>query len=152
MRGTSLAAQTELGRYPGRGHGHPLQYTCLENPHGQRSLVGYSPWSPKELDTTEQLSTHTDKPSGRGVEERPSFGARSLGLSAEPALSCVTLSQSLSPSEPQFLPLQNGNQTAYLTGLLQRWTLKWVKASGIWQSSSFPICNMGLWEPVSTFG
>ena len=23
--------------------------------HGQRSLVGYSPWGPKELDTTEQL-------------------------------------------------------------------------------------------------
>ena len=28
-------------------------------PHGQRSLVGYSPWSCKESDTTEQLSTHT---------------------------------------------------------------------------------------------
>ena len=26
-------------------------------PHGQRTLVGYSPWSHKELDTTEQLST-----------------------------------------------------------------------------------------------
>ena len=24
--------------------------------HGQRSLVGYSPWSPKELDTTELLT------------------------------------------------------------------------------------------------
>ena len=22
---------------------HPLQYSCLENPHGQRSLAGYSP-------------------------------------------------------------------------------------------------------------
>ena len=29
-----------LGRYPGGGHGNPLQYSCLENPHGQRSLVG----------------------------------------------------------------------------------------------------------------
>ena len=27
--------------------------------HGQRSLVGYSTWGHKELDTTEQLSTHT---------------------------------------------------------------------------------------------
>ena len=26
--------------------------------HGQRSLAGYSPWSPKELDTNEQLSRH----------------------------------------------------------------------------------------------
>ena len=33
-----------LGRSPGGGHGNPLQYSCLENPHGQRSLVGYSPW------------------------------------------------------------------------------------------------------------
>ena len=24
--------------------------------HGQRSLVGYSPWGPKELDTAEQLA------------------------------------------------------------------------------------------------
>ena len=41
---------------PGEGNGNPLQYSCLENPFGQRSLVGYSPWCCKELDTTEQLS------------------------------------------------------------------------------------------------
>ena len=33
-----------LGRSPGGGHCNPLQYSCLENPHGQRSLEGYSPW------------------------------------------------------------------------------------------------------------
>ena len=27
------------GRSPGGGHGNPLQYSCLENPHGQRSLA-----------------------------------------------------------------------------------------------------------------
>ena len=32
------------GRSPAKGNGNPLQYSCLENPHGQRSLVGYSPW------------------------------------------------------------------------------------------------------------
>ena len=26
--------------------------------HGQRSLVGYSPWGPKELDMNELLSMH----------------------------------------------------------------------------------------------
>ena len=31
-----------LGRPPGGGHGNPLQYSCLENPHGQRSLEGYT--------------------------------------------------------------------------------------------------------------
>jgi len=46
-----------LGRSPGGGHGNPLQYACLENPHGQRSLVGYSPRGHKKLDKTEQLST-----------------------------------------------------------------------------------------------
>ena len=39
-----------LRRSPGGGHGHPLQYSCLENPHGQRSLEGYSPWGHKESD------------------------------------------------------------------------------------------------------
>ena len=43
-----------LGRSPGGGHGNPLQYSCLENPHGQRSLEGYSPWGPKELNMTER--------------------------------------------------------------------------------------------------
>ena len=28
-----------LGRFPGGGHGNPLQYSCLENPHGQRNLA-----------------------------------------------------------------------------------------------------------------
>ena len=32
-----------LGRYPGPGNGNPLQYSCLEKSHGQRSLEGYSP-------------------------------------------------------------------------------------------------------------
>ena len=32
------------GRSPGEGNGNPLQYSCLENPHEQRSLMGCSPW------------------------------------------------------------------------------------------------------------
>ena len=46
-----------LERYPCGKHGNPLQYSCLENPHGQRSLVGYSLWGCKEPDKTEQLNT-----------------------------------------------------------------------------------------------
>ena len=42
-----------LGRSLGGGHGNPLQYSYLENPHGQRSLEGYSSWGCKESDTTE---------------------------------------------------------------------------------------------------
>ena len=44
------------GRCPGGGRGNPLQYSCLENPQGQRSVVGYSPWGCRESDITEQLS------------------------------------------------------------------------------------------------
>ena len=33
-----------LGGSPGEGNDNPLQYSCLENPCGQRSLVDYSPW------------------------------------------------------------------------------------------------------------
>ena len=46
-----------LGRSPGEGKGNPLQYSYLENPHGQRNLVGYSPWGCKESDTTEHALT-----------------------------------------------------------------------------------------------
>ena len=46
-----------LGRSPGGGHGNPPQYSCLENPHGQKSLAGDTLWGLKELAMTEQLST-----------------------------------------------------------------------------------------------
>ena len=40
---------------PGGGNGNPLQDSGLENPHGQTSLAGYSPWGCKESDMTEHL-------------------------------------------------------------------------------------------------
>ena len=48
----------ELGKSPGVGNGYPLQYSCLMNPCGQRSLAGYSPWSLKVLDMTERLKNN----------------------------------------------------------------------------------------------
>jgi len=57
----NLGSVPGLGRSPGRGNGSPIQYSCLENPHGQRNLAGCSLWSRKESDTTEWLSTHTHK-------------------------------------------------------------------------------------------
>ena len=48
-----LSSIPGLGRSPGGGHGNPLKCSCLENPHGQRGLAGYSLWGCKELDTTE---------------------------------------------------------------------------------------------------
>ena len=54
-----LGSLPALGRSPGEGNGNPLQYSCLENPHGQWSLVNYSLWGRKESDTTEWPRTHT---------------------------------------------------------------------------------------------
>ena len=45
------------GRSSGEGHGNPLQCSCLEDPQGQRSLVGCSPLGHKESDSAERLST-----------------------------------------------------------------------------------------------
>ena len=52
-----------LGRedFAGEGHGNPLQCSRLENPHGQRSPAGYSPWGCKESDTTELLTTQAQQ-------------------------------------------------------------------------------------------
>ena len=46
------------GRSPGVGHGNPLQHFCLENPHKQRSLAGYSAQGCKESEWTE-ATEHT---------------------------------------------------------------------------------------------
>ena len=49
-------------RSPGEGYGNPLQYSCLENLHGHRSLVVYSPWGHRVRHSwaTKQLS-HAEK-------------------------------------------------------------------------------------------
>ena len=51
-----LGSIPRLGRFPGGGHGNPPQYSFLENPHGQKSLAGYSLWDHKDLDRTERVS------------------------------------------------------------------------------------------------
>ena len=48
----------ELGGSPWGRHGNLLQYSCLENPNGQRSLVVYSPQGGKESYMTE-VTEHT---------------------------------------------------------------------------------------------
>ena len=44
-----LGSSPGLARSPGGGHGNPLHYSCVENPHGQRSLVGYSLWGSQRV-------------------------------------------------------------------------------------------------------
>ena len=56
-----------LGRSPGGGHDYPLQYSGLENPHGQRSLAGYSLRHHEELDMT-MTNSHL-APHGRAGDQ-----------------------------------------------------------------------------------
>ena len=44
------------GRFPWRWEWHPTPVFWPGESHGQRSLVGYSPWRHKEVDTTQQLT------------------------------------------------------------------------------------------------
>ena len=52
-RDTSLIPGS--GRAPGEGHGNPLQHSCLENPHGQKSLAATVHGATK---SQTRLSTH----------------------------------------------------------------------------------------------
>ena len=83
LRDTGLIPGLE--RSPGGRHSNPFQYSCLENPYGQTSLVGCSLWGHKESDTTEQLSI------AQGAEVWDSSG------SVDPA--CKTSHPSLSTAE-----------------------------------------------------
>ena len=52
----SICNVRDLSSIPGEEHGNPLQYSCLENPHEERSLVGNCSWGCKGPDMTEQLA------------------------------------------------------------------------------------------------
>ena len=70
--------------------------------HGQRSLVGYSPWGSKESDTTERLHFH-------GVRKCSAAAAKSLQ-------SCPTLCD----------PIDGSPLGSPIPGILQARTLEWV--------------------------
>ena len=70
----------ESGRSPGEGNGNPLQYSCLENPHGQKSLVGYSPQGFKESYTTEATKhTHMAAQTVKNLPVIQETGVQALG-------------------------------------------------------------------------
>ena len=77
---------------PGEGTGTTV--SLPGESHGQRSLVGYSPWGHEELDMTEQL-THTDG----GGKERKKDRKKTQPRSLEPGLLQVG-SGSWQPTKP----------------------------------------------------
>ena len=53
------------GRAPGERKGNPLQYACLGNPTGRRSLEGYSPWGRKRV-RCDSVTNNKAQIKGRG--------------------------------------------------------------------------------------
>ena len=53
------------GRSPGERRGNPFLYSCLENPQGQRSLVGYSPWGSLRVRHGRATKRHIERTSTR---------------------------------------------------------------------------------------
>ena len=45
-----------VGKIPWRREGQPAPVLLPREVHGQKSLVGYSPWGRKESDTSERLT------------------------------------------------------------------------------------------------
>ena len=68
-----------LGSSPRRRHGNLLQYSSPGESHGQRILVGCSPWGHKESDMTERLTLVLVCGGSRGVGgfEKPPCQAKS---------------------------------------------------------------------------
>ena len=90
-----------------------LQYSCLENPHGQKDLTGCSPWGREESDTTEQLHFH--------------FSLSCIGEVNGNALQCSCLEN----------PRDGGAWWAAIYGVTQSWTrLKRLSSSSSGKEST----------------
>ena len=94
------------GRSPGEGNDNLFQYSCLENPHGQWSLVGYSPRGCKDQDTTERLNaTHISSLAPPLVLLQPFQHGSQTAHPSSPCSQSSISSKSLAPSAVCRLPL-----------------------------------------------
>ena len=133
------------GRSPERGHGNPLQYSCVETLRGQRSLAVYRPWGHKKSDMAEWLSTqHSMNITHRWTEEPgrlQSMGLRRVGHDWVTSLSLFTFlhwRKKWQPT-PVFLPGESQGRGSLvgcrLWGRTESARLKWLTSSSmIWTS------------------
>ena len=57
VRQVTKSPLVQLGRSPSEGNGNPTPVFLPGEFHGEKILVGYSPWGCKEWNTTEQTNT-----------------------------------------------------------------------------------------------
>ena len=126
-----LGSSPGLGRSPRGGHGNPLQYSCLENPHGQRSLAGYSSWGHKESDRTEWLSTaqqiNWGFPGGNSGKESICQGRRHKRPGFDPWVGTIPWRSKCNLLQYSCLenPMDRGAWWATAHGVTKSWT--WLK-------------------------
>ena len=90
----------------GRRKWHPTPVLLPGKSHGQRSLIGYSPWGREESDTTEWLHFH--------------FSLSYIGERNGKPLRCSYMEN----------PRDGGGWWAAISGVAQSWTqLKWLSSS-----------------------
>ena len=101
-----------LGRSPGGRHDNPLQYSCLENPHGQRSLVAAVYGVSKSWTRLSDLSTAQHCcPGKRGLKLSRFLKIWQLrGSISAPLIVYSTLWKFL----PELLPVSLMNQRSHL--------------------------------------
>ena len=122
------------------GHSKPPQHSCLENPHGERSLVGYSPWGCKELDTGEQLRT---------AQSRPRTKTRTIkGLRKRQIMWSGALNQGHTRSQDNHLTcwLQNESKLFPFWSLLRTHP---DKTGMLCYAKSLHSC-LTLWDPIDS--
>ena len=142
-----------LGRPPGEGHGNALQYFCLESPHRQRSLEGYSSRVTKSWTQLKRLSTHAQ---GFG-HLIPGLSSHSLGsarggcntMSIASACCCDVLYQVIA-----VLPARKHSSSIYgakevislvlMSGRHQRYPVRFL---GIGAASCCSVAQSELWLP-----
>ena len=114
----NLSSIPGLRRSPGGGRGNSLQYSCQENPHGQRSPVGVAEPLRKWRDTTR--GSETLRRTRREVAWRQ-------GKESEVAQLCPTLYDPMDCSPPG----------SSIHGIFQARVLEWV-ATAFSRGSSQP--------------
>ena len=84
-------------KIPWRRAWQPTPVSLPGESHGQRSLVGYSPWGCKELDMIEATSMHAkgseETPSGTGSKVTSSRITQSRGMSITHLWTCSVINQ-----------------------------------------------------------
>ena len=78
-----MDSDPRLVKSSGGGHDNPLQYSCLENPHGRRSLAGCSARCQNESDMIERLST-APKPGRNPAQGSQEEGVPSISEGIQP--------------------------------------------------------------------